>query len=96
MTAEQIKIEKRVLNDMERAYELTISDINRYKRQAGSITIEVIKRLIRWNYFKNEDAVDIYYYEDDGVNNIIVTIFVTVKYSVTNFDTILLWNLKIG
>ena len=72
MTAENIKIKKRVLNDMERGYELTLSDIARYKRQAGSINVEVIKRLIRWNYFRNEDAVDFYYYEDKGVNKIIV------------------------
>ena len=65
MTAEQFKIRKRVLNDIERAYELTISDINRYKRQAGSITIEVIKRLINWNYFENKDAVDLYAHQDD-------------------------------
>ena len=68
-----MKKEQRILNDMERSYLMTLSDIARYKRQAGSITIDVIKRLIRWNYFKNEDAVDIYYHEDDGVNNIIVT-----------------------
>lgn len=74
MTAENIKIKKRVLNDMERGYELTLSDIARYKRQAGSINVEVIKRLIRWNYFRNEDAVDFYYYEDKGVNKIIVAI----------------------
>ena len=74
MTAEQFKIKKRVLTDLERSYEMTISDINRYKRQAGSITADVVKRLICWNYFKNKDAVDFYYYEDDGVNNIIVTI----------------------
>lgn len=66
--------EKRVLNDIEKAYVMTLSDIARYKRQAGTITADVVKRLIRWNYFKNEDAVDIHYYEDDGVNNIIVTI----------------------
>ena len=73
MTAENIKLKKRVLKDIERSYEMTLSDINRYIRQAGSITIDVVKRLICWNYFKNENAVDIYYYEDDGVNNIIVT-----------------------
>ena len=71
MTAENIKMEKRVVSDMRRSYELTISDIYRYFRQAGSITIEVIKRLIRWNYFENKDAVDIYDYQDDGVNIII-------------------------
>ena len=68
------KIEQRVLNDIERSYVLTLSDIDRYKRQAGSINVEVIKRLIRWNYFRNEDAVDFYYYEDKGVNKIIVAI----------------------
>ena len=73
MTAENIKLKKRVLNDLERSYEMTISDINRYVRQAGSISIDVVKRLIRWNYFNNEDAVDFYYYEDNGCNNIIVT-----------------------
>lgn len=73
MTAENIKLKKRVLRDIERSYEMTISDINRYKRQAGTITIDVIKRLINWNYFENKDAVDFYYHEDDGVNNIIVT-----------------------
>ena len=72
MTAENTKIKKRILNDMERGYELTMSDIARYKRQAGSINVEVIKRLIRWNYFRNEDAVDFYYYEDKNVNKIIV------------------------
>ena len=74
MTAENTKIKKRILNDMERGYELTLSDIARYKRQAGSINVEVIKRLIRWNYFRNEDAVDFYYYEDKSVNKIIVAI----------------------
>ena len=74
MTAENTKIKKRILNDIERSYVLTLSDIDRYKRQAGSINVEVIKRLIRWNYFRNEDAVDFYYYEDKGVNKIIVAI----------------------
>ena len=71
MTAEQFKIEKRVLRDIERSYEMTLSDIRRYIRQAGSITIEVIKRLIRWNYFENKDAVDLYAYQDD--DNTIIT-----------------------
>lgn len=73
MTAENIKLKKRVLNDLERSYGMTMYDIHKYIRQTGSITIDVVKRLIRWNYFKNEDAVDFYDYEDDGVNNIIVT-----------------------
>lgn len=67
-----MKNEKRLLNDLERSYEITLYDIRWYIRQAGSITIDVVKRLIRWNYFNNEDAVDFIYYEDDGVNNIIV------------------------
>ena len=74
MTAENIKLKKRVLNDLERSYGMTMYDIRKYIRQTGSITIDVVKRLIRWNYFKNEDAVDIYYYEDDGVNNFIMAI----------------------
>ena len=73
MTAENIKLKKRVLNYLESSYGMTKYDIQKYIRQTGSITLDVIKRLIRWNYFRNEDAVDIYYYEDDGVNNIIVT-----------------------
>ena len=73
MTAENIKLKKRVLNDLERSYGMTMYDIRKYIRQTGSITTDVVKRLIRWNYFRNEDAVDIYYYEDDGVNNTIVT-----------------------
>ena len=73
MTAENIKLKKRVLNDLESSYGMTMYDIRKYIRQTGSITVDVVKRFIRWNYFKNEDAVDIYYYEDDGVNNIIVT-----------------------
>lgn len=66
-----MKIEKRILNDIERSYLMTLSDIARYKRQTGSISIDVVKRLIRWNYFKNEDVVDLWTH-DDGVNNIIV------------------------
>ena len=63
---------KRVLNDFERAYEMTLYDIARYKRQAGSITVDVAKRLIRWNYFKNEDAVDLWTQEEEGRNYIII------------------------
>ena len=74
MTAENIKLKKRVLNDLERSYEMTLSDIKRYIRQTGSITIDVVKRLIRWNYFKNEDAVDFYDYQDDYTNNFIITV----------------------
>ena len=66
------KIEQRVLNDIEKAYVMTLSDIARYKRQAGSITVDVVKRLIRWNYFKNEDDVDLWTHEDDSGNYTII------------------------
>ena len=66
--------EKRLLKDIEKAYRITKSDINSYIRQAGTITIEAVKRLIRWNYFKNENAVKLWLYEDDGVNNFIIAI----------------------
>ena len=74
MKSENIKIEKKVLNDLERSYGITKYDINKYIRQTGSITIDVVKRLIRWNYFRNEDAVDFHSYQVKGVNNIIVAI----------------------
>ena len=74
MTAEQIKIQKRVLNDMERSYGFTLYDIKKYIRQTGTITIEAIKRLIRWNYFKNTNVAKIWTYEDEGVNNFIIAI----------------------
>lgn len=67
-----MKIEEKVLNDFERAYAITLSDIARYKRQAGSITVDVVKRLIRWNYFRNEDAVDLWTHEEEGRNYSII------------------------
>ena len=73
MTAEQFKIRKRVLNDMERAYGMTLYDIRKYIRQTRSISVDVVKKFICWNYFENKDAVEVYYHEDKGVNNIIVT-----------------------
>ena len=63
-----MKNKKRLLNDMKRAYVMTLTDIARYKRQAGSITVDVVERLIRWNYFKNEDAVDLWTHEEKGGN----------------------------
>ena len=66
--------EKRLLKDIEKAYRITKSDINSYIRQTGTITIEAVKRLIRFNYFKNENTVKIWTYEDDGVNNFIIAI----------------------
>ena len=69
-----MKTEKRVLKDLEMAYRITKSDINSYIRQTGTITIEAIKRLIRWNYFKNTNVAKIWTYEDEGVNNFIIAI----------------------
>ena len=69
-----MKTEKRLLKDIERSYIITKSDINRYIRQAGTISVEVVKKFIRFNYFKNENAVKIWTYEDEGVNNFIMAI----------------------
>ena len=69
-----MKTEKRILKDIEKAYIITKSDINSYIRQSGTISVDVVKRLIRWNYFKNENAVKMWLYEDDGVNNFIIAI----------------------
>ena len=69
-----MKTEKRLLKDIEKAYIITKSDINSYIRQAGTITVDAVKTFIRFNYFKNEDAVKIWLYEDKGVNNFIVAI----------------------
>ena len=63
---------KRVLNDFERSYAMTLSDIARYKRQAGTITVDVVKRLINWNYFRNEDAVDLWTHEEKCGNYTII------------------------
>ena len=89
-----MKTEKRLLKDIERAYRITISDIKSYIRQAGTISVEVAKRLIRFNYFKNEDAVKLWLYEDKGVHNFIVAIdmfdlqlWLIEKYGV-DYDTI--------
>ena len=68
-----MKSETRVLNDMKRAYVMTLADIARYKRQAGSISIDVVKKFIGWNYFKNTNPVRLWTYEEDGVNYSIVT-----------------------
>ena len=68
-----MKTEKRVLNDMERAYVMTLSDIARYKRQAGSITTDVAKKFIGWNYFKNTNPVGLWTYEGEGGNYTILT-----------------------
>ena len=68
-----MKNEKRLINDMKRAYVLTLSDIARYKRQAGTININVVKRFIGWNYFKNTNPVRLWTYEDDGGNYAIVS-----------------------
>lgn len=69
-----MKNEKRLLKDIENAYRITISDIKRYIRQAGTISIDVVKKFIHFNYFKNTNVAKIWTYEDEGVNNIIMTI----------------------
>ena len=69
-----MKTEKRLLKDIENAYRITKSDINSYIRQSGTINAEVAKRLIRWNYFKNDNTVKMWLYEDEGVNNFIMAI----------------------
>lgn len=69
-----MKNEKRLLKDIENAYRITISDIKRYIRQAGTISIDVVKKFIRFNYFKNTNPVKLWTYEDEGVNNFIITI----------------------
>ena len=86
MTAENLKIQKRVLNDIEKAYRITTYDINWYIRQAGTITTEVIKRLIRWNYFRNEDAVDLYAYHDDDDIIITMDMFDLQLWILENYD----------
>ena len=70
-----MKIEQKVLNDIEKAYRITMYDIKWYIRQAGTITSDVVKRLIRWNYFRNEDAVDLYTYQDDYETIITIDMF---------------------
>ena len=89
-----MKTEKRILKDIERAYRITISDIKRYTRQAGTISIDVVKKFIRFNYFKNTKVAKIWLYEDEGVNNFIVAIdmfdlqlWLVVNYGV-DFDII--------
>ena len=68
-----MKNEKRLLKDIENAYRITISDIKRYKRQAETISIDVAKKFIGFNYFKNTNPVKLWTYEDEGVNNFIIT-----------------------
>ena len=69
-----MKKEQRLLKDIENAYRITKSDINRYIRQAGTISIDVVKKFIRFNYFKNTNVAKIWTYEDEGVNNFIMAI----------------------
>ena len=69
-----MKTEKRILKDIENAYRITISDINRYIRQAGTISVDVVKKFILFNYFKNTKVAKIWTYEDEGVNNFIMAI----------------------
>ena len=64
---------KRLLNDMKRAYVMTLADIVRYKRQAGTISIDVVKKFIGWNYFKNTNPVRLWTYEEEDGKYSIVT-----------------------
>ena len=68
-----MKSEKRLLKDIENAYRITVSDIKRYIRQTGTISINVVKKFIGFNYFKNTNPVKLWTYEDEGVNNFIIT-----------------------
>lgn len=68
-----MKNEKRLLNDMKRAYIMTLSDIARYKRQAGKISINVVKKFIGWNYFKNTNPVKLWTYEEESGNYTIIS-----------------------
>lgn len=68
-----MKSETRVLNDMKRAYVMTLADIARYKRQAGTISIDVVKKFIGWNYFKNTNPVRLWTYEEEDGKYSIVT-----------------------
>ena len=68
-----MKKEQRILRDIENAYRITISDIKRYTRQAGTISIDVVKKFIRFNYFKNTNPVGLWTYEGEGGNYTIIT-----------------------
>lgn len=78
--------EKRLLKDIEISYELTLSDIKRYIRQTGSISIDVVKKFIRWNYFRNEDAVDLYEHQDDYETIITMDMFDLQLWILENYD----------
>ena len=67
-----MKIEQKVLNDMKRAYVMTLADIAKYKKQAGKISIDVVKKFIGWNYFKNTNPVRLWTYEEEDVKYSIV------------------------
>lgn len=60
--------EIRLFNDLKKAYRMTISDITRYIRQSGTISVDTTKQFICWNYFKNTNPVHMYTYEEDGGN----------------------------
>lgn len=65
--------EKRALKDMKRAYVTTMTDIVRYIRQTGTISIEAVKKFIGWNYFKNTNPVRLWTYEEEDGKYSIVT-----------------------
>lgn len=67
-----MKNEKRLLIDMENAYGMTLYDIRKYVRQTGSISIDVVKRLINFNYFNNTNPVKLWSYTTNDENHFIV------------------------
>ena len=67
-----MKSETRVLKDIKRAYVMTLLDIARYKRQAGTITTDVVKKFIGLNYFKNTNTVRLWTYDNDDGNYSII------------------------
>ena len=68
-----MKNEKRLLHAPPPPPPLTLADIVRYKRQAGTISIDVVKKFIGWNYFKNTNPVRLWTYEEEDGKYSIVT-----------------------
>lgn len=68
-----MKNEKRLLIDMENAYGMTLYDIRKYIRQTGSISTDVVKKFIGWNYFENTNPVNLWTYTSNDENEFIVS-----------------------
>ena len=67
-----MKKEQRILKDIKKAYVMTLTDIAKYKRQAGTISTDVVKKFIGWNYFKNTNPVRLWTYDNDDGNYSII------------------------